>query len=357
MEKLTEAGMDQAVKARHARFFLELAEEAAPQLMGERQAELLDLLETEHDNLRAAIDGATRGGETEVALRLGAALWRFWQMRGHLREAASRLERILDLPGWEPYPRARADALEAAGGVHYWMGIEWELVERYYTECLELRRAIGDPAGIAEALYNLAFAFVIAFRPEREPARGVELYGQALELFRRLGDTRGEAKALWGLANAHLVQREWTETHEVAESALELFRRLDDRFGQGWALYTMGMARVGLGDPDGAEEVLRRSLELGSAVDDISAIALVVSGVAMVSGIRGDAERAARLWGAATALESRAGVGLIRNWDPWMPWQVASLLEALSQEELDRLLAEGAALRAEEAIALALGDG
>src|SRR5262249_12317049 len=74
-----------AVQQCHANYFLTLAEEAESNLQGPEQATWLDRLETEHDNLRAAL-GWCRIGEAgaEMRLRLSGALWRFWQIRGHL---------------------------------------------------------------------------------------------------------------------------------------------------------------------------------------------------------------------------------------------------------------------------------
>ena len=54
-EKLEEAGDADEIRRRHASFFLALAEEAEPKLRGAEDTEWLERLETEHDNLRAAL--------------------------------------------------------------------------------------------------------------------------------------------------------------------------------------------------------------------------------------------------------------------------------------------------------------
>ena len=67
----------------------------ATELTGADSRAWLDRFELDHDNLRArASTGRLTHGEVEIALRLGAALWRFWQIRGHLEEARQRLDRI-----------------------------------------------------------------------------------------------------------------------------------------------------------------------------------------------------------------------------------------------------------------------
>jgi predicted ATPase len=79
-EKLLEAGETDRGRRRHAVYFLRLAEEAEPELKGERQGTWLGYLEREHDNFRAALSWALQRGEAELALRLSGALGEFWYL-------------------------------------------------------------------------------------------------------------------------------------------------------------------------------------------------------------------------------------------------------------------------------------
>jgi predicted ATPase len=98
-ERLVASGERGALCARHARYFAELAETAEPELTGARQVDWLNRLETEHANLRAALAWAIETGAGEIAARLGAALWRFWSMHGHLSEGYAQLLQVLAQPG------------------------------------------------------------------------------------------------------------------------------------------------------------------------------------------------------------------------------------------------------------------
>ena len=89
LEKLEESGEAEAVRAAHARFFLGVAEDAEPKLHGPEQKHWLDLMETEHDNLRAVLQWATARGDAETGLRLATTLWVFWVRRNHGKEAAA----------------------------------------------------------------------------------------------------------------------------------------------------------------------------------------------------------------------------------------------------------------------------
>ena len=121
LERLDASPDAEAVRSRHALRFLALAEEAVPHLLRVERRAWLTRLEREHDNLRAAFDFCAGSGRILEALRLAAALWRFWQFRGHLREGVQQVRRVLDDPASHAHPAAREAALETAGGLAYWL--------------------------------------------------------------------------------------------------------------------------------------------------------------------------------------------------------------------------------------------
>ncbi len=116
LERLSESGEEKGVLQAHAAYFLALAEAAEPALVGPDAEAWQARLEAEHDNFRAALGWSISGGEAETALRLGAALWRFWARRGHLHEGRGWLERGLAQAG-EGCSRSRARALVRLGNL------------------------------------------------------------------------------------------------------------------------------------------------------------------------------------------------------------------------------------------------
>ena len=107
-ERLEESGEVEELRRRHADYFLGLAEEAEPNLRGS-PGDWLDRLEREHDNFRAALDRLEAvGRRRDLALRLAAALWRFWYLKGHLAEGRQRLECVLLTDGRPTAARAKA---------------------------------------------------------------------------------------------------------------------------------------------------------------------------------------------------------------------------------------------------------
>jgi predicted ATPase/class 3 adenylate cyclase len=111
VERLASSGEEDELRRRHAEQFRDLAEEAGHHLTREHRVAWLSRLETEHDNLRAALDRAERTRDADTGLRTAAAIWRFWLQRGHLSEGRGRLERLLSMPGAEARGSVRARGL------------------------------------------------------------------------------------------------------------------------------------------------------------------------------------------------------------------------------------------------------
>jgi predicted ATPase/class 3 adenylate cyclase len=337
------------VRRRHAGFFLDLAERAEPELTGADQARWLDALEADHDNLRAAIAWAAEH-DLDLALRMGGALWRFWQFRGHLREAAERLEGLLERSGpWDP--QARAKALEGAGGVTYWMG-DFARARRWYEECLDIRLELGEPRAIAEAKYNLSFAHGIAPKPIQDLDAAMRLQDEALALFEELGDREGIAKTTWGLATMAYGGEDWDRVAELATSSVEMFREIDNPFGLSWALHLQGLAFTVLGRRGEAEASFREAMGIFLGSDDRSALALLLADLAILAESVGDAERAIRLAGAADGVEEEVGTGLLVS-DAAVSKRLRGLRGLLPPAESGPLFAEGRAMSMEQALAYA----
>lgn len=353
-ERLEESPEADEVRRRHAAYFLDLATRAAPNLFGADQARWLGTLAAEHDNFRAALAWAEEAGETETALRLAASLWRFWQMRGHLREGAERFRSVLSLPTTDVVAEARAYALEGAGGVFYWMG-DWEPATEYYRECLELRRRIGEPKGIADAAYNLSFLYTVPPDPLRDVRQARPLLQEALGAYREMSDKRGIANVQWAVSNNHLVSDEWKEAAATAAEALALFDELGDRFGAAWAAHSVGLNSIPLGDLVEARHHLRRAMTIFSEAGDLTGIGLVLYDFAALAATEKEFERAIRLRAAADAVERKAGQALVSNMEAyaWVPDLSDSDLTA---EQEVTIRHEGEALSVEEAVALAMEE-
>ncbi|HET6745474.1 MAG TPA: AAA family ATPase, partial [Candidatus Limnocylindria bacterium] len=291
-EQLKLAGEDEETVQRHATWYRDLAERAAPMLTGTDRGEWLDQLERELDNLRIALRRAVDHQRVELGLRLAAALWRFWQIRAHMTEGRQVLAELLELDA-EVDPAIRARALSAAGSLAYWQN-DGVPCTQLYEAALELRRQVGDPAEIASSLYDLGHA-VSCVASVKDPARGRLLELEALDLYRSLGSRMGEAWLVWALGcNAHFAGDNRSAVNDLSQ-AIDMFRELADPFGLAWALTMNGLASMLSGQRESATKCLREALPIFAEVDDVSGIDSVLEHLARLSAADGDPRRAVRL--------------------------------------------------------------
>jgi tetratricopeptide (TPR) repeat protein len=345
-DQLASGGHAEAIERHHAEHFLGLAEQSEPELNGPRSARFLDALTADHDNLRTALDRALARGWVDVALRLGAALWRFWQVRGHLREGRERLAGILALPGADGHPAALARALGAAGSVAYWMG-DFAAAQAPYERALDLSRESGDPRAVAESSYNLSFVFV--FRGDKD--RGKVLLQEAAAIFGDAGDRGGRAKALWALADT--VEGDEEAVMAMNLEALEIFRELGDRFHEGWALWGVGTSATRLGRFDESRARLAAGLEIFREAGDISSMVLLLGSFADLAAGEGDIERALMLAGAAAASREATDAGL-GEWVGAIEERQRLVERRATDADAARLWAEGQGMTLEQAVGYAL---
>jgi len=304
-EQLAAGGDAGTFRQRHAASVLALVERGAGEVMGPDGGEWLDRYELERDNIRAAIAWALESNATETALRLLAACWRYWQMRGYLAEARGHADRIMALPDRRRHAEANEAALEAAGGIAYWQG-DWPPARVWYGETLDLARARQDDRAEANALYNLTFTY--AWNPgDQEEA--LKLANQALEVNRRLGDQVGIGRALWARASADYFFGDMPAAISALDEALAIFRTAGDRFMLAWTLYMQGLTLL---DKDRGllQKVLGEALDIFHQTNDVTGYALVFDAFAAAAHFEGDSLRAMRLAGYAAATEKLAGGGL-----------------------------------------------
>jgi predicted ATPase/class 3 adenylate cyclase len=346
LERLEASPEAAEIRRRHTRVYLELAERAAPELEGSEQKRWLDALEREHDNLRAVLERTVAEGDAALASRLSFALWRFWHMRAHLHEARERMERVLALPNLRGPERMRA--LEAAGGVAYWRG-DMDTARAFYHEALALARESGDPAAIANAAYNESFTYIV---PRQQLEEGRALLEEANAIYRSLGDRDGLARTAWALGDMHMARREYAAAIAPFEEAYAVFRERGNRFMTGWALFELGLSRSFSGQLPAGRAALEDALRLFAEARDVSGILLLLRGMAAQAKLADDMRRAARLSGAATALEQTSGaeLGSILH---QMNEELAIALEDLD-DACQAEWREGEKLSADAAVAYAL---
>jgi len=332
----------------------------------------LQRLETEHDNVRAALAWCqTEAGDAEVGLRLAGALWRFWDTRGYLSEGRRWLEqtlarRDLEVPREHGLVAApdhatiqprkarmamRAQALYGAGALAWSQG-DYGRATALLEESLALFRALEDTAGIASTQNHLG---VIA-QLQGDYGRATTLLEASLALRRELGDTQGIAGALNNLGMVALCQGGYVQARPLVEEALALVRELGNARYIALVLNNLGIVALGQHDLERASMCCVESLRLLRDLKNTNDIADCLVGLAGVAREQGQAARAVRLCGAIEALLERIGAVLERAERAAHDRTIAAARAQLDAATFAALWAEGRAMPLEQTIAYALGE-
>ena len=393
LETLREFGLEQLradgeldrVRGRHAEYFVALAEQAEPELIGPHQDIWLDRLDRERENLRAAERWAAARGDAETIVRLGAALWRFWWARADAAEAREWVDAALALArGAAPVP-ALARALHGAGALAMQLGDyaasrtlleeaaavarrlgdhrtlahvlgtlgRLEFVQGRYAEsrvvldeCLTIAREVDDRAGLIRALSRRGFVEYI----EGRQASARALFGEGLALAREAGDHAAVGEFLNNLGNTHHVEGNFDGAVRTYREALTVLRQVGEGNGLAWALNDLGHALSLRGELEAARDSLREALMLARRMGNRRRLAFTLSAVAMLAVAAGQAERAVRLDAAASAAADAMGAvkaGPMRAlWDA----QVGAARRALGEQAAAAATAAGRAMTLEQAV-------
>jgi predicted ATPase len=346
-DRLTESPEEESgVRRRHAELFLRLAEEAAPQLITDGQVRWLNRLEAEQDNLRAALSYFVSGGDVAAASRMVSAQWRFWQMRGHVREGRERIELVLAMDFPESEQHSLLTVLEAAGGVAWWEG-DREACTGYYRRAVELARRLHDKPKLALALYNLTFPL-----GETDPEGGLEMGREAIAVFEEIGDEVGKARAQWSLAGSLGVQGDFAQSLEVAEGAAPLFRERGLRFDLAWVLHQIGWAQVKLGRFAEAAPNLVEGINFLAEAQDQAGMTIMLGDFSDLAFGLGANLDGMRLRGASLGIQERTGAAL--EGGIGLTYNQRTRLEGPAGPEEQRALEDGLAMSADQALELAL---
>ncbi len=348
LEWLEESGEANATRRAHAAWCLHLAESAEPQLTGPEQVMWLDRLETEHDNLRTALEWTLASGETETGLRLAGALWRFWDMRGYFSEGRSALERAL-AGNTAPASRARANALNGCAVLAWMQGDSGHAVA-HFQESLAIRRELDDKAGIAASLNNLG----LVAEEQGDDARAVALYEESLALRRELGDTRGVAATLNNLGLVADVQGAYGRAMALFEESLAIMRELRDPRGIAVSLSNLGLIAHEQGNYARAVVLQKECLLLLQELGDKNGFVAGLESVAALAASLTRTTQAARLLGAAAVLREVLGIPETPVEHARNQRALAAVRAQLGDSDPTELLASGRSLGGDQAIAEAL---
>jgi predicted ATPase len=385
-EQLAESGERATVQRAHAAYCLVLAEEGAGR---ERRADWVARCEREHDNFHAALDYLVAEGDAAWALRLGAALYLYWDEREYFAEGSQRLERILQLSSAPTAARAMCskfagalathqgdfaaarlrhrEALDiyqtlgdrrsaagqrvALGAQEYLSGHAAE-ARPYFEEALAICRALGDSVAIASSLSDLANCLSAL----GEAGRAQESLTEALTIFTSVGNGRGVACSLNQLGDVARDRGDFAEARRLYEQGAELFGRIAEPWGQARSWLDLGRLAALCGDASAAREHLEQALETFARLDHRRGAANALDELACVAAESRDLPRALVLAGAA--YELRSGIGAVAR--PGVQARLERVRDAARQDlkpgVMDAAWTSGRRLSLDQARRYALGE-
>lgn len=303
VERLAARGDAEAIRVRHAAHHLGLAEAAAAGLNGPEVTRWLARLERDHDNLRAALAWALGQDDGVTAVRLAAAMWRFWAQRGHLTEGRRSLRAALDKPGVEASATsATVNALVGAASLAIAQGSHEEAARRC-TQALALARSRGDTPDLIAALNASG---VLAREQDRYDDAACD-HHSALKLARDTGDRAAEADALLGLAVAAMLTGDAVRATALAEEGLAVARGLGNALRVAKVLDMLGWLAVNAGTYQRAEEIGAEALRLARTLGDTGQAADSLFALGSLAMMQGDHGRAAGLFEESLALNRDRG--------------------------------------------------
>jgi tetratricopeptide (TPR) repeat protein len=390
-ERLLASAEVDAVRDAHLAFAHGLAVEGESAFYNAERLAFVNRLASEHDNIRAALAWSlTEPRRAADGLYIAAALYWYWQLRGHHSEARRWLT---DLAAAAPdaAPALHAHAVANAGAHAFFqtdLAASRALLEESVARCrtsgdrevlawalkmlamttafvgdgtartaaeesAALGREIGDEWGLQSALYTLG---IVAYR-EGDNATARAALEESIAILERLGDRWTAASAYGALGRIAYRDGDYPRAGALLEECAVRMREIDDQPGLAIFLDVLGEVLRAQGDHERAVASFQESLRLSHDFGRVQSIALGLMRLATVSMAAGQHERAARLCGAAEAMPEPVRAQMPQVERAEYDRAVAAVRARLGDPAVAAAWAVGQAMPLEEAIAEALSLG
>ena len=391
LEKLEASGEKAFTKRAHAAYCMVVAEEDFTEENDTARTDCLHRLAVEHDNFRAALEWLIETQDAEWGLRLGCALFRFWETSEYLFEGREALTRLLKIPKAAGATTVRARACFAAGVLANEQG-DYAAGETLIRESLEISRQLDDKQAVAVYLNNLAINarsrgdLTLAqslleeclsnwrqtqnqeavarslsnlgniVQMQGDYSRATTLYDECRVIFQDLGDFIGAAWSMNAQGDVCRDQGLYPAAAALYGQCLQLFRELEDPWGIASTLNDFGSLATKERDYEAAYSFYRESLLIFQQLDHKRGIARLLECFACLSAAEHQPEHSLRLAGTAAALRKSIGASLIPAEESKLEAAIEPAREALSENAGAKAWLEGWAMPVETAVERLLGQ-
>jgi predicted ATPase/class 3 adenylate cyclase len=283
----------EAIRRRHAEFFLQVAESTHLNYGLPREGpEHFDVAIVEQNNFRAALAWTIESAEIELGLRVAVALEQLW-VTADPREGMRWFAALLEHPGVDKASKAtRAHGLRAFGSSAHIAGQPLH-AEQVWNESLALWDELGDEPGRAVLLHRLGISAMV--RGDLQRARA--LVDESYRIHRKTGDKWGQAQTAGTLGAIERDEGEAERAFELIERSATMAGDVGVPWWRGGMLAELACLQVGAGKIDEAERLALESLIIADQLRDRPGIIFGLGILARVAVDKKDYERAGLLWG------------------------------------------------------------
>jgi predicted ATPase/transcriptional regulator with XRE-family HTH domain len=389
-EQLTASAEDATFDARHAAYYLERTESAGPYIPQSRQEDWLRLIDREYDNIQTALERSSTEQDSDLTVRLAAALWPFWHEYdrftegerwlavaralddGHASETRAQLltgslflaysrgeieiaerygEQALVLWRELDHPHGIALTLLYMGLIRYVSG-DVEAAQRLYEECLRLWRSAGEPLGVARCLSE--FALLAGTTGQGDLA--LEHLREALDIYEREHDHAGIVRSRLDQGMLAMLAGELHIAIPALTEGVSMCRAMGNNHHLGWSLFYLGTSFCFAGEHERASAALEESVRIHQESDSKYGMAYTLLGFAALRHRQGRHCDAARLCGAVTTLLEVTGITMNPVAQQMYLQETMSVKSELGSTGFDRAYASGRDMIADEIVAFALAE-
>jgi predicted ATPase/DNA-binding CsgD family transcriptional regulator len=354
-ERLAQSGEHSLVRERHRAWCVQLAAAGAREMWRADQLVWVDRLRKERDNIRAALTWTLSGAsDPEPGVRLAAAMVRFWDADGDLREGAEWLSSILAVPGAERDPPVYAQAVTALGYLSIVRG-EKERAIDLLDRALPVWRAVGDPRSLSVAVFFRGVARGWYEMPAQSEFS--ELLRESLELARIQGPRWIQYMSLLGLGEHARMTGDLPRAEALLSEGLALAREQGERWGGYHGLTSLALLALRQHQLTRAMDCTREALRMATELDDPRGQTYILEALAAIAVFDGRAADAVRIFGAAERHRAPMGELMMVNWRTDRERGIAEARARLDEATFADAWSAGAEMSLEQAVAFALESG
>jgi predicted ATPase/DNA-binding CsgD family transcriptional regulator len=344
-ELLAGAGELDAARRRHLQHYAALADVAREEWLSTGRQRLVNELNDDYENVRAALEWAVASDPCSGLRPLAGArdlFFRFGQAEG-FRIAGLLLERC------QTRDRHRAEAQITAGQLAMALG-DSRAARTLLAEARELSAELDEPVLQAWACFFQGLNETLA--GEIEAGRAHLSTSRALH--RDLGITIGEARSIAALGLSYVIANEHVLAKELVDEARLMYVAEGDRWGLGTTHVFLGMIAESTTDAATASSHYQKAVDFLRPARDATMLPFALIGQASVL-VQREPAKALKIAAAASAIRARVGGEFAATQRARLE-RIRAAAEAALGNEAERRWAEGARLSVDEVVALAFGS-